>query len=96
MAPVPSLTHESWAAKGLGLVPPACTEIATTASLSKLSPNSLCRKPAHYYELQIDTKLTIQFSTNRGDGLDICGKDRVIAEKEYWCDFLSGTGSGRG
>ena len=57
----------------------------TTGKPVKIVSKLSIRKPAHYYELQIDTKTNNpQILNNRGDGLDIPAgeKGRKIMEKK--------------
>ena len=71
--------------QGIGISAAGMYGMLTTGKPVKIVSKLSIRKPAHYYELQIDTKTNNpQILNNRGDGLDIPAgeKGRVIMEKK--------------
>ena len=71
--------------QGIGISAAGMYGMLTTGKPVKIVSKLSIRKPAHYYELQIDTKTNNpQILNNRGDGLDIPAgeKGRKIMEKK--------------
>ena len=71
--------------QGIGISAAGMYGMLTTGKPVKIVSKLSIRKPAHYYELQIDTKTNNpQILNNRGDGLDIPAgeKGRAIMEKK--------------
>ena len=66
--------------QGIGISAAGMYGMLTTGKPVKIVSKLSIRKPAHYYELQIDTKTNNpQILNNRGDGLDIPAGEKGLS-----------------
>ena len=82
--------------QGIGISAAGMYGLLTTGKPVKIMSKVSVRKPAHYYELQIDTKRNLpEIVNNRGNGVDIPpGQQGIKAIEKHgieWCEQDHGT-----
>ena len=82
--------------QGIGISAAGMYGLLTTGKPVKIMSKVSVRKPAHYYEIQIDTKRNVpEIVNNRGDGVDIRPGEKGLKEIEKhgieWIESDHGT-----